>query len=396
MNLKDKINTLASSIFKEVVENRRHLHAHPELSMQEKETAAFICRYLDKMGIPYKKFDAHYGVVALIEGMDAGKKVVALRADMDALPITEESSRPYKSQKDGVMHACGHDVHMASLLGVAHVLNQVKDEFCGTVKLIFQPSEEMYPGGASMMIKDGVLQNPDVDSVIGQHVDPSIDSGKIGLKAGMAMASTDEVYITVKGKGGHAATPELITDPIVTAAQILTALQQIVSRKASPKTPTVLSFGRFIANGQMNIIPDEASLEGTIRTFDEKWRAEAHLLIKNIAQSVAGALGACAEVNIKKGYPALYNNETLTQRCVKVAQEVLGAENVLEIDRRMTAEDFSYFAQLKPSCFYRLGVKSKNQNSKSNLHTATFDIDEEALLTAVRLMSELTIEELKA
>ncbi len=395
MSLKEKINTLAAVIFNEVVNNRRYLHAHPELSMQEKETAAFVCRSLQKMNIPYKTFDKHYGVLAIIEGKNPYKKVVALRADMDALPIKEESNKPYKSKIDGVMHACGHDVHTASLLGVANVLNQLKDEFSGTVKLIFQPSEEMYPGGAGMMIKDCVLKNPDVDVVIGQHVIPTIDSGKIGIKPGMTMASTDEIYITVKGRGGHGATPELNIDPVTTAAQILVALQQVVSRKAPPQIPTVLSFGRFTAEGKVNIIPDEARMEGTIRTFNEKWRAEAHQLITRIAQSIAEAFGAQVVVDIKKGYPALLNDNALTERCTIAAEDLIGKENVIEMDRRMTAEDFAYLSQLKPSCFYRLGIKNDTKKINSNLHTATFDIDEDALLTAVRVMSWLTLQELK-
>ncbi len=394
MDIKEKINTISAKLFDQIVEVRRHLHAHPELSQQEKKTAAYICEFLKKVGIPYKTFDKHYGILGTLEGTQPESKVVALRADMDALPIHEHNKTSYTSQNKGVMHACGHDVHTAALLGVATILNNLKKYYSGTVKLIFQPSEEMYPGGASMMINDGVLENPKVDVIIGQHVLPSIDSGKIGFRQGMAMASTDEVYITVTGKGGHAATPDLNNDPVVSASHIILALQQVVSRIAPPKTPTVLSFGRFIADGKMNIIPDKVTIEGTIRTFNEAWRKEAHEHLKRITTSVANAYNTKANVRIEKGYPALVNHPELTKRCTEAAAEIIGKDHIETLDIRMTAEDFAYYAQLIPACFYRLGVRNEEKDIISNLHTDTFDIDEKALLTAMRSMSWIAYKEL--
>jgi len=383
-------------IHNEVVEIRRHLHAHPELSLKEKETAAFIAEKLTAYNIPFQTFANHYGIVADIKGKNPLTKVVALRADMDALSIKELNNVPYKSQNEGVMHACGHDVHMACLLGAAQILNKHKAHFEGSIRLIFQPSEETLPGGASMMIADKVLKNPDVQLIFGQHVMPTIDAGKVGVKAGQAMASTDEIYITVKGKGGHGATPELNTDPVVIAANLIIALQQIVSRKAPPSIPTVLSFGRFIADGKTNIIPDEVHIEGTLRTFDEDWRNKAHELILQACSATAAAMGAQTNVNIVKGYPFLINDHDLTKRFLNNATDFLGKENVQEIDLRMTAEDFAYFSQTIPACFYRLGIRNIGKGINSNIHTNTFDVDEDALITGVGLLCWLAIKELEA
>jgi len=394
MNLLDSIKHHAAQYYDEIVDMRRYLHANPELAMNEKETARFIKSKLKEYNISYTTYSGHYGIVADIKGKNHGTNVVALRADMDALPINELNDVLYKSKNEGVMHACGHDVHIASLLGTAKILNAIKDYFEGTVRLIFQPSEEMYPGGASMLIADGVLQNPDVHVIFGQHVMPTIDAGKVGVKSGKAMASTDEIFITVKGKGGHAATPELIIDPVVVASNIIVALQQIVSRKASPEIPTVLSFGRFIADGKTNIIPDEVNIEGTLRTFNEDWRSKAHELVKQICTSTAEAMGAEAIIKIVRGYPFLVNDNKLTQRFKDYASQYLGKENVLDIDLRMTAEDFAFYSQKVPACFYRLGIRNIEKGINSNIHTATFDVDECILEMATGLMCWLAIKEL--
>ena len=393
-NILDTIKKHAAQYYQEVVEMRRYLHAHPELSMQEKETAAFIKLKLKEYNISFNDFLSHYGIVADIKGINPKKKVVALRADMDALSIKELNESSYKSKNEGIMHACGHDVHTASLLGTAKILNNIKDQFEGTIRLIFQPSEEMYPGGASMLIADGVLQNPDVDVIFGQHVMPTIDSGKVGVKSGKAMASTDEIFITVKGKGGHAATPELNIDPVVIASNIIVALQQIISRKASPEMPTVLSFGRFIADGKTNIIPDEVNIEGTLRTFNEECRSKVQELVRQICTSTAHAMGAEAFVRIERGYPFLVNDPTLTQRFKDSAIQYLGKDNVLDIDLRMTAEDFAFYSQKVPACFYRLGIRNIEKGITSNIHTATFDVDEKSLETAMGLMCWLAVKEL--
>jgi amidohydrolase len=391
--IKEKIQALAKDIFNDVVANRRHLHSHPELSFHEVETSVFVANKLEELGLEYHKM-ADTGLVALIKGDKPSDQVVALRADMDALPITEANDVPYKSQNPGVMHACGHDVHTSSLLGVAKILTNLKSEFGGTVKLIFQPAEEKLPGGASLMIQEGVLENPKPAAVIGQHVMPLIDAGKVGFRAGKYMASTDELYVTVRGKGGHGAQPQQNVDPVVITAHIITALQTIVSRSADPKSPSVLSFGKVIANGATNVIPNEVYLEGTFRTMDEKWRSEAHIKIKKVADGIAESMGGSCEFNIMKGYPFLINEEKLTAKTRANAEDYLGKENVLDLDIWMAAEDFAYYSQVADSCFYRLGTRNEARGITSSVHTPTFDVEESALEQSVGLMSYLAVKQL--
>jgi len=391
MKVIDLIKQKASALQPELIAMRRHLHKHPELSMQELETSAFIRKKLSEYNIPFTSGIAVHGIVGLIKGKNPESQTIALRADMDALPIIEKNQVEYCSQNPGVMHACGHDVHMTSLLGAAIILNEIKDHFEGTIKLIFQPSEERFPGGASMMIKEGVLENPAPQKMFGQHVLPTLEAGKVGMKPGKYMASTDEVYLTVKGKGGHGATPELNVDPVLIAAHILVALQQIVSRHAPPQLPAVLSFGRFIAEGRTNIIPNEVKLDGTLRTFDEKWRAEAHEKISMMATSIAEGMGGKCEVFIDKGYPFLVNDDVVTAEARQFAVEYLGEENVVDLDLRMTAEDFAYFSQKVPSCFYRLGIRNENRGIIHNLHTDQFDVDETSLETGAGLMAWMAV-----
>ncbi len=394
-SLKDKIKSLAQQFSAEAIEIRRHLHKYPELSMRETQTSLFLSQKLTEYGIEHQTGIAKTGIVGLIKGQNSEKKIIALRADMDALPIAEQNNNEYYSVNQGIMHACGHDAHMTNLLMAAKILHSLRNEFEGSVKLIFQPSEEQFPGGASMMIAEGVLENPKPQHILGQHVLPTLEAGKIGLKPGQYMASTDEIYLTVKGKGGHAATPELNIDPVVIASHIVVALQQIVSRYGKANIPTVLSFGRMIADGRTNIIPDTVKLDGTLRTFDETWRAEAHKRIESIAKGIAQGMGGDCEVFIDKGYPFLVNDDVLTQRTKEKAIEYLGKENVVDLDLRMTAEDFAYFSQQVPSCFYRLGSMNPETNVVTNLHTSTFDIDETSLTTGMGLMAWLAIEELK-
>ncbi len=391
--IKTKIQELAQHIHKDVIANRRYLHQHPELSFHEKNTSAFVASKLDQLCIPYEQM-AGNGLVALLKGEKASDQVVALRGDMDALPITEANDVSYKSQNPGVMHACGHDVHTSSLLGTAQILNQLKADFGGTVKFIFQPAEEKLPGGASLMIAEGVLENPKPQAVIGQHVMPLIDAGKVGFRAGKYMASTDEIYVTVKGKGGHAAQPQQNIDPVIITAHILTALQQVVSRFADPKSPSVLSFGKVIANGATNVIPNEVYLEGTFRTMDEKWREEAHLRMKKMAEGIAESMGGRCDFEIRKGYPFLINEEKLTARVRGFAEDFLGKENVLDLDIWMAAEDFAYYSQVADACFYRLGTRNEERGIISSVHTPTFDIDESALELSTGLMAYLAIKEL--
>lgn len=390
-----KIKELAASIANDLVEIRRHLHMHPELSMKEEKTSLYIASILDKFGIKYTRGIAVHGIVGIIEGKNPSKKIIALRADMDALPITEANDTEYCSINNGVMHACGHDVHMTCLLGAAYILQNTKDQFEGTVKLIFQPSEEQFPGGASMMIKEGVMQNPAPQNVFGQHVLPTLEAGKVGFAPGKYMASTDEVYLTVKGRGGHAATPDLNVDPVLIAAHILVSLQQIVSRNVSPTLPAVLSFGKFIADGRTNIIPDEVKLAGTLRTFDEAWRADAHVKIERMATMIAESMGGSCDVFIDKGYPYLENDEALTLEAKSLAIEYLGKDNVVDLEMRMTAEDFAYYSQMVPSCFYRLGVQNESQGIIHNLHTSRFDVDESSIEVGAGLMAWLAASSLK-
>jgi amidohydrolase len=391
--MKEKIQQLAKSIFDDVVANRRHIHANPELSFNEYNTSAFVAKQLDALGISYQKM-ADTGLVALIKGAKPSDKVIALRADMDALPILEANDVPYKSKNEGVMHACGHDVHTSSLLGTAKILTELKDDFAGTVKLIFQPAEERLPGGASIMIKEGVLENPKPNAIFGQHVMPLIDAGKVGFRPGKYMASTDEIYVTVKGKGGHGAQPQQNIDPVIITAHMLVALQQIVSRFADPKLPTVLSFGKVIANGATNVIPNEVYLEGTFRTLDEKWRAEAHQKMKKMAEGLVESMGGTVDFNIVSGYPFLINEEELTAKAIGHAQDYLGKENVLDLDLWMAAEDFAYYSQVADACFYRVGVRNEARGITSSVHTPTFDIDEKALEVSTGLMAYLALKEL--
>lgn len=391
--LKQKVTDLASQIHQEVVINRRHLHQNPELSFHEYQTSAFIAAALDKLGIPYQKM-ADTGIVALLSGAKPSDAVIALRADMDALPIIEANEVSYTSKNQGVMHACGHDVHTSSLLGTAKILSELRDEFAGTVKFIFQPAEEKLPGGASLMIKEGVLENPKPTAVLGQHVMPLIDCGKVGFRSGKYMASTDEIYVTVHGKGGHGAQPQQNIDPVVITSHIIIALQQIVSRIADPKLPSVLSFGKVIANGATNVIPNEVKLEGTFRTMDEVWRAEAHVKMKKMAEGIAEAMGGTCDFNIVNGYPFLVNEEKLTANVRGYAEDYLGKENVEDLDIWMAAEDFAYYSQAADACFYRLGTRNEEKGFTSSVHTPTFDIDENALVVSTGLMAYITLKQL--
>lgn len=393
--LKEKIQQLAKSYQSEIIDIRRHIHMNPELSYEEVETGKYISKKLTELGISHEHGIADNGLVGMIEGKNPSKKIIALRADIDALPIHEANDVPYKSKKEGVMHACGHDVHTASLLGAAKILQECREHFEGSIKLLFQPAEEMLPGGASIMIKEGALENPKPVSIIGQHVHPPLAAGKIGLKPGIYMASADEIYVTVTGRGGHGALPQDCIDPIVVTAHIITALQQIVSRNANPAMPTVLTLGKINSTGgSTNIIPNEVKLMGTFRTFDETWRYEAHARMKKMAEAIAEGMGASCEFNVIKGYPALYNNPQLAINTKQWAIEFLGEENVVDLPLRLTAEDFAYYSQIMPACFYRLGTGNKAKGITSPVHTNTFDVDEDCMELSIGLMAWLAVKEL--
>ncbi len=395
MDLLATIKSLSKEIQPEIIEVRRHLHANPELSYEEHETARFVADQLKGFGIDQVRSIATTGVIAEIHGRNPTKKTVALRADMDALPIQESNDVPYKSTRPGVMHACGHDVHTSSLLGTARILQGIKEHFEGTVRLIFQPGEEKNPGGASYMIRDGALTNPTPASILGQHVFPLLPVGKIGFREGMYMASADEIYLKVIGKGGHGAAPELCIDPVVIASHIIIALQQVISRNASPKQPTVLTFGKVIAEGATNIIPNEVNIAGTFRALNEQWRASGLEKIRKMAESIAEGMGGRCEVEISHGYPYLENNPEVTRRIRRAAAAYVGEENIEDLEISLGAEDFSYYSQVIPASFYRLGTKNEAKGITSYVHTPTFDIDEDALGLSCGLMAWLALNELE-
>jgi len=382
-----RIKDLASEINDYLISVRRYLHQHPELSFHEEKTAAFICAQLDNYGISYQNNVGGHGIVALLEGKNPSSKVFALRGDIDALPITEHNDVEYKSCNHGVMHACGHDVHTTCTLGAAIILHTLREEWEGTIKVLFQPAEERLPGGASFMIAEGALSNPEVSGIIGQHVLPQLEVGKVAFRKGLSMASCDEIFITVTGKGGHGAVPHLAIDTVLVASHIVVALQQIVSRNANPTMPTVLTIGKFIAEGATNVIPENVYMEGTLRTFDETWRSIAKDKIIKLVQSIAESMGATAQCRIEHGYPYLNNDERLTELAKNAAVQYLGESNVVPLDIRMTAEDFSYYSQVIPSSFYRLGTGNIAKGITSGIHTSTFDVDESCLPLGAGLMS---------
>ncbi len=391
----NQIKTLADQYHQEIVDIRRHIHQHPELSFKEYETSAFVQGKLSNWGIPFQNGVADTGIVGYIKGKNPDKKVVALRADMDALPILEENEVPYKSKNEGVMHACGHDAHTSSLLGASRILNELRDQFEGTVKLIFQPGEERLPGGASLMIKDGVLENPSPTNIIGQHVHPLLPCGTVAFNKGKVMASADELYITINGKGGHAAVPQLSVDPVMIAAQLLVSLQQIVSRFTDPFSPSVLTFGKVnTVGGATNIIPNQIKIIGTLRMMNEDWRKKVHAQLAQMVDLIPKSMGGTGVLDIKYGYPCLVNDEALVDRCRTAAEDYMGKENVWDMPKRMAAEDFAYFSQEVPGCFYRLGVANEARGITSRVHTPTFDIDEASLKTGMGLMAWLTVTEL--
>jgi len=386
--LKAKIKKLAKDYAPEFIEVRHHLHSHPELSYQEFETSKFIQEKLAGYGIPFE-IKAATGVIGLIEGKKPSKRTLALRADMDALPILEKNEVPYKSLTDGVMHACGHDVHTTALLGAAKILQELRDEWEGSIKLIFQPGEEKNPGGASLLIKEGVLENPKPEAIIALHVHPGLETGRFSFRSGMVMASADELYITIRGKGGHAAAPHTTPDTIYIASALIVLLQQVISRNRNPFSPSVLSITSFQGGHTTNVIPSEVKLMGTFRAMDEEWRFRAHELIRKEAMGLVHSMGAEIDLHIDVGYPVVYNNEKLNELARKEAEDFIGSENVSETELRMGAEDFGYYTQLIPGCFYRLGVANSEKGINSGVHTPTFDIDEGAIELGMGMMAWL-------
>ena len=394
-SLKQEILKMSSAMHEETTQIRHHLHQYPELSFQEYETSTYVENRLKAIGFTDIKRIANTGVVALLHPQRVGERVIGLRADLDALPIQETNNVFYKSTREGVMHARGHDVHTAILLSAAKILFEIKEQISGNIKFIFQPGEELLPGGASLLIKEGVLNDPPVDCLIAQHVTPQIEVGKIGFKKGLFMASTDEIYLTVKGKGGHAAMPHTYINPLLIASAIITKLHQffmIDKRENVQQIPTVLAFGKIEGMGATNVIPDEVGIAGTFRTLDENWRKRCHQIINEIVQETATAYGGDCFVDIRGGYPCLVNDEQVTTNCINTTENILGKENVIELDYRMTAEDFAYYSQIKPVCFYRLGTGNAAKNTEHNVHNSNFNIDEDVLSFAPAIMACMAID----
>lgn len=388
MELKQSIQEKAKSYSEKFIQIRRHLHAHPELSYQEFETSQFVQKQLQELGIPFETL-ATTGVLAIIKGRNPDSRIIALRADMDALQITEENEVSYASKNEGIMHACGHDVHTTILLGAAQILNELKDEWEGTIKLLFQPGEEKNPGGASYMIRDGALENPKPSGIIALHVHPGLDFGKLSFRKGRVMASADEIYMTIKGKGGHAAAPHLTTDTILITSHLIVSLQQIISRNNNPLSPSVLSICSIQGGHTTNVIPTEVKLKGTFRAMDEAWRFKAHELIRKQAKGLVESMGAELDLIIDVGYPTVDNDPSFTEENWQLANKYLGKENVQETELRMGAEDFGYYTQKIPGCFFRLGVRNEEKGIVHNVHTPQFNIDERAIEIGMGIMAWL-------
>ena len=395
MNIsKTQILDLAESLFPKVVSQRRHIHAHPELSFMEFKTSDYIASQLDELAIPYQRNFVKTGIVAHIKGQNPDKKVFAIRGDMDALPITENTGLDFTSKNKGVMHACGHDVHTSSVLGAAAILNQLKDQFEGTIKLIFQPGEELLPGGAKLMIEEGALEKPKAEAIIGQHVYPQFEVGTVGFRPGMYMASCDEIHLHVNGKGGHAAEPHRINNPIIAASELILRLNELNELGKKEDVPTIISIGFIEGLGATNVVPDQVYIQGTFRTMNEEWRAKIHNKFKTIFADIETKHHVKIDNNVTNGYPYLENDVELTQRAKSYAIDLLGSENVKDLDLRMGGEDFSYYTHHIPGCFYRLGT-SQVGNPSSGLHTSTFTVDENALKTGMSLLSWIALQELK-
>lgn len=385
------IQNLSAVISDKLIQIRRHLHKHPELSDQEEQTMLYLSSILHELNIAHSCNVGGYGIVGSINGNNGDGSAILLRADMDALPIEEKNKVDYCSSNKGVMHACGHDVHSTCLLGALMILLQVRDAFSGTVKFVFQPAEEKLPGGAKRMIEAGVLENPRPLAAIALHVFPSLEVGSVGFRTGMYMASCDEIYLTIEGKGGHAAIPAEINNPLYAAAEVLMALEQLAAAYKQSDIPTVLSFGNLQALGATNVVPDVCTLAGTFRTMNEEWRAKCHSEIMQLVEQIAQSRGVFIKCHIEKGYPYLVNDAEVTSIAQSACRDYLGANRVHELDIRMASEDFAYYSQNVPSCFFRLGTGNRAKGITSPVHTATFDIDEDALPIGAGLLAYIAI-----
>ena len=387
--IKELILEKSANLKEEVISLRRHFHRYPELSYEETGTSAYICEWLEQNNIEFKSGIAGTGIIGKITGNARGCKVIAVRAEMDALPIYERKKTEYSSLNPGKMHACGHDAHMAMLMGATKLLNGIRDQFGGTILLIFQPGEEKSPGGARLIIESGVLDDPKPDIVIAQHILPELETGKVGYKTGRYMASCDEIYITVSGKGGHAALPALTTDQIYIASNLVVRLKDRMKvRQALNQIPTVLGIGKISGEGATNVIPEKVYISGTFRTFDEKWRSEGLELVRSVSSETALEYGVKIDVNIVEGYPVLVNDDNLTSTAINFSEELLGSDKIETFENRMSSDDFSFYSALAPSLYYRIGIRKKD-SEMLKLHTPDFDIDENGMETGVANLSWL-------
>lgn len=390
LHLKELIREKAAGLLPDIIKIRRHLHAHPELSFEEFKTSEYIRNILTGQQIKFTEQWVRTGIVAEVGNTKNYVQTIALRADIDALPIQETNDVPYKSVNEGVMHACGHDVHTSCLIGALIILNSLEVKWKNRTIGIFQPGEEKLPGGASLMIGEGLIDNYKPEAIFGLHVLPQMEASNVGICPGKSMASSDEIYITIQGIGGHAAMPHLAIDPILIAADVLSGIQKVVSRHANPMIPTVLSFGKINSiGGATNVIPDEVKIEGTFRTMDENWRREAHQIMRTYIQNTAEASGGKADVDIRKGYPCLINDDRLYAYGQQKLMELLDKNHVLDVPARMTSEDFAYYSQQIPSLFFRLGTGNRLKKITSPVHTSSFDADESALETGMAAMAYL-------
>ena len=391
-NITDRIKQLADKYYEDVVTLRRTIHANPELAFEENETSALVANTLEKYGVEVRRGVAKTGVVGTIKGKNKGK-VVALRGDMDALPILEATGLPFASKNAGKMHACGHDAHTSIGLGAAMILSELKDELNGEVRFLFQPSEERVPGGAPFMIEDGALDG--VDEIYGLHVIAQNDAGTVGFFPGEMMASADELYFTIKGKSGHGARPQYAIDPIVTSAQVITALQTLVSRNLDPFSQGVITIGSIHGGFAPNIIPEEVKLVGTVRAMTKEWRDYAHKRIVEIVEGICAANGATCDILIDKGYPVLSNHPEQTMFADEAARELFGSDRVFKAERLMGAEDFAYYLEKVPGTFYRLGIRNEKMGITADIHNDHFTIDEEALRTGIAMQAYLAVKALE-
>lgn len=394
MNITEEINGLVQEIYPELVKIRRKIHQYPEIAFNEIETAQLVFEYLSNMGIEAKTGIAKTGVKGLIRG-NGKERTVALRADMDALPITEENECEYKSKVPGMMHACGHDIHVACLLGAAYILQKLKDKLNGNVALIFQPAEEGV-GGAFPMIKEGVLENPVVSACAALHVWPDITAGQVGINYGTILSSRDSFEIIIRGKGGHGAMPHLAIDPITAGAQIVCAIQTLVRRKIDAMNPVIVSICSFQAGSAENIIPDTAVMKGTVRTVDSETKEKIPGIMKEIITGIASSSGAECELIYMEGFPATVNNEKITDIMADAALKTVGKDNVIKSNQTiMVSEDFSCFSQLVPGTYIRLGCGNSDKGISYPLHSPMFNVDEQCIKTGAAVMAQFACDYLQ-